>query len=457
MRELIPFPEGVDGSTGELVTGPGTEEVSQLLEELRLRQGKSRAVFGDPYDLSDVGWGLVFAQADSRAEELKQRLQPLLRRRSGQAGQRFRIFQGDDGYRAGEDKVQFLARHNASLGPVEPERLPYYLLLVGNPAQIPYSFQYALDLHHAVGRIHFEADEAYTSYAEGVIAAEEASFDPNPRLALFGPRQDEGTQLSVEHLLTPLGLSLSECCRVEECFGDAAKKELLVQLTGGDKTPRILFTAGHGLLYRSTSPHQRPLQGALVCQDWPGPQYGPPDPGHVFAAADVGSAARLQGLLAFFFACYSAGTPERDDFAHDGTPGIVADNPFVSSLAQQMLARGALAVVGHVERVWRCSFLWRDTGSQIGPFAECLKRFVEGAPLGWALEPINQRYADFSASLRDLLENYYLDAPVDKSLLSELWMATHDARNYVVVGDPAVRLPSPAVPPPKKPVLRGSA
>jgi hypothetical protein len=189
--------------------------------------------------------------------------------------------------------------------------------------------------------------------------------------------------------------------------------------------------------------------GALLCQDWPGPHghRGEIPPDHYFAADDIGSDARLLGTIAFHFACYGAGTPRFDEFSSNllRTADAVAPVPFVSRLPRRLLGHpkgGALAVIGHVERAWGCSILWEGAGRQVQAFEDSLRLLMEGAPVGYATEAINQRYADISTALNALLDRVRREGfRADPFDLARQWTANNDARGYAVVGDPAVRLP----------------
>ncbi len=438
----------------------------QWLAEIRV-PGVSRQVKEgvDPTDLAQAGWGVIYPYEDPRqpprVQAIQEALQPLLDLRRSQAGQYFKVYEGGDGYRPNDTAAKFVARHGARVSdPGDPEKLPYYLLIVGSPEEIPFHFQYQLDVQYAVGRIDFGDDlAAYAHYARNVVAAEAGGRRLAQRVAFFGVSHagDPATRMSAERLVEPLSQYIAkrfgDGWKVDLSLREKATKARLQGLLAGQERSALLFVACHGMEFSKDDPQgrQEPYQGALLCQDWAGPKAGRGEvPREAYLAGeDLGSDLDLRGLVAFFFACYGAGTPRFDEYtaqAFRDSGKTIADRPFVAALPKAMLGlpQGALAVVGHVERAWGTSFLGERQSAQIAVFESAVERLLKGVPVGAAMEYFNGRHAALSSELAAVLDNLYLRQP-DPYELAEMWTANNDARGYIVIGDPAVRLFQPEV------------
>lgn len=417
----------------------------------------------DPTDLAQAGWGIIFPSALSpqRQKRLEAALAELIKHRQQQAGPRFRIYKGPDGYRSEETKSKFLQRHRVGAGVADPREMPFYILLVGSPEEIPFEFQYQLDVMRGVGRIDFgEDDAAYARYAHNVVLAETGNVQLARQATFFGVSNpdDKATKMSAKYLIRPLldnlrqtdaerGEALEHDWAFNTLVGqDQATRGRLRQILGGDpaQTPALLMTASHGMEFPKGDPKQLLYQGALLCQEWPGPN-GRIDRQHYFTAEDLSPDANLLGMIAVLFACYGAGTPRLDQFSSSDfkTPQPIADRGFIAALPNQLLQRGALAVLGHVERAWGYSFL-KPTGDLDNThFVSALRRLLNGKPVGYATDlGFNLRYADMSSELSKVMEDrQHGGSSVNDYDLTQMWTANNDARGYVVIGDPAVYIP----------------
>ncbi|MDY7091634.1 MAG: CHAT domain-containing protein [Acidobacteriota bacterium] len=445
------FVNGVDGENSALLTSEvdlqwndpqiGSRERRRLqhwwenLDRLRLPE------YGvDPDSLAESGWGVIFGPDVTQDD--RDALKDLLKKRQKQAGDLYQEITLAEP----TDALSFLEPKGVAFGPVDPKKLPYYLLLVGDPDRLPFLFQYQMDVQFAIGRLHFDQPDDYRRYAAGVLRAEELRDLERPAV-LWGTDipKDENTQWMIHGLVDPLAAELDHWRSTRKrglydvhrtVDGRKATLQQLLQ----EAPPALLFTASHGVVFGAGSPHQRDYHGSLLCEDWR--PKSPIRPAVFFSSQDLAPSTDLGGLISFHFACYSTGCSRRDALEQNafGQGLRLASKAFVSRLSQQLLKQGAQAVVGHVDRAWKTSFTWSQEGDQTRVFTSVLRQLLDGYRLGFATEWIHNRYAECASHLYPLLRSKALPESRGAEKLQDLLKATLDARNYLVIGDPAVRL-----------------
>jgi len=402
----------------------------------------------DPHDLRRARWGLVATPATFR--RLEAQLRPLLEQRQTQMeepGPIEPLF-----FDHPQTAASFLLRRGETAGTIRPEIVPYYLLIVGGPEEIPWEFQYGLADDHAVGRIAFDDAADYGRYARAVVAAERDGSKLPRQTMIFSVENpgDDATTLLGRYLTTPLFRDLSGYVpgwEIRLQRGAQASRDHLERLLAeGARAPGLLLVSSHGQLVRREEwgdEMQRRFQGAVMCQRNGGSRR--------FSAFDLAAKADLLGQIAFLFACYGAGTPRYDNYPASDDPETafrdsyreIAPRPFVAQLPQALLRRGTLGVVGHVDRGWALSFVWTVGDrmlSSVGSLEDSLKRLLLGDRIGHALRPLQRRGAALSSRIARTLDSIRQGSTVDPEYFAEQWIIHNDARNVVLLGDPAVYL-----------------
>jgi hypothetical protein len=412
-------------------------------------------------------WGLVAPEGPA-GERLLALVEPLRRRRQEQQGgapvRVYRVPRGMDPALASHWKQVTLWG-----GAQRVEDVPRYLLVLGDLDEVPLEVQQVLAADAFVGRLAFAPQEeaGYAAYVEKVLRWEDAPAPATPGRTLFYTawRDNDATvQTGYQELVVPN----LEACRERQLVGSFPAGDILdLGREGGDverllalaaePVPSLLFSLSHGLGRPSNGwspPEQRlALQGALQL---PG--------GQTLTGADIASRPFLPGGLWFCFACHGAGTPARSHYEHwlrqlpatdpnavaglDATMPRDGEKPFIAALPKAALAnpQGPLAVMGHVDLAWAYSY--SDRGRRTpARFLELLKGLAAGSRAGLALSALMRSVNETSIALAMLYDREQEErqhkrrSTIDPVARAHLWMLRQDLAGYILLGDPAVRLP----------------
>jgi hypothetical protein len=127
------------------------------------------------------------------------------------------------------------------------------------------------------------------------------------------------------------------------------------------------------------------------------------------------------------------------------------ERPFLAALPQALLAneQGPLAIMGHSDLAWMFAFTEAEgsTSSRASRIHSVLKVLANGSRAGVAHAALMR---DYRAATESLMAGYQdrEDAllyghpdPTDPAKLGTRWMQRNDLRGYLLLGDPAARLP----------------
>ena len=153
--------------------------------------------------------------------------------------------------------------------------------------------------------------------------------------------------------------------------------------------------------------------------------------------------------LSFLFACVIGACPTQNNyyFNTDGSPIAIAPAPIMSRLPQALLSRGALAVIGHIDMAFPYAFQDVSGTPQVQAVRTPLELLMGSRRTGMAADSLSIMWSARSSQLA-LAQSQNTPsaaaastspAPASRAI-AQMTIARDDARNYIILGDPATQL-----------------
>lgn len=407
----------------------------------------------DPRDWShpDVGYGILLPDdpeldpaAKATAADAPEPIRTLVDARPGTVVLRWSVIQGDTFvrrcYSDGTEQDRTIG-----LTPIGVARgcLPRYVLIVGGPTEIPWSVQYALSTHHAVGRLPL-VGAALENYVDALLNGwAEADLDARAPLIWTVDGIDKITTLMRRAIADPLAKELEDprLPRLRHLPGtDATGTGLLTALA--QTRPALLVTSGHG---------STPVGTDRLATD-----LGlPVDVAHRVIDLDAMDAAVPPGTIWYAQACCSAGSNAPSPYVGlldpswsvTATVAAIAElGSIVAPAALRLLGRDrpVRAVVGHVEPTFDWTLRVAETGQLLGhQIARALssRLIVDRDPIGHAFRDYKSGVGALHTAWWSARGRLEAGDTSQRETLTRLRVAAIDRQSVVVLGDPTVTHP----------------
>lgn len=423
----------------------------------------------DASDLASQRWGVI-APRGAAGDRLLGLVAPLIERRRQQQGGRAVRIDRVPARMSLDEAVRWRKRAFRKGDDLELD-LPRYQLILGDLDEVPLIVQQVQAVDGFVGRLAFDRTDDYRAYVDKVLAWEDRPAPAAAGHVILHTVHDGTPATRRGH--TALMLPGHQILERRRRFGEVRATAL--RLTGSDRPapgelltaagadladgPGVLLTLSHGLgvarARGSAAAWQRRDQGAL--------SFGR---GGALTGRDLAGRRFLPGGVWLAVSCFGAGTTDRSDYYHwldtlrragrvESQIGHVLDTlaherPFVAALPKAALASadGPLAFIGHADLAWAYSFFSLDDQPtrRPGRFMSVLRALLHGERVGAAMRSLACFLDEVNTELTALLDEHARAGrpPLDdraRARRGHLWMLRQDLAGYVLLGDPAVRLP----------------
>lgn len=416
-------------------------------------------------DLSDwrdekVGWGIILRDTDkyspadkARAVDAPGPIQELLRDRTDAPILRYppgspnRFGTLLRYLRNGEVRQPDLG--GSEFG-IAADRIPYYLLIVGSPAEIPWDLQYALNARYAVGRL----DLGETGLANYVacLRSDWARATSHQTSTVFWATDYGKSDMShtmreyvAKLLFDPFSHDPDtgpNALLIDRDRGGASGQLLIDSLAA--RKPGLVVTTSHGVTYPDDDPRAlSQTLGMLVDDDRA-----------VIRPQEVLDRWDPDGAIWYAHACCSAGAhgdSVYEDLFEPDMPigkvlrGVAAVGAMAAPFPKALLGarRPLRAFVGHVEPTFDWTIRQSKTRQALtGGLVDALYRHLyqrSSCPVGLSFRSHWNSIGTFATEQLTLRKAYAAGEPVTSQLLAAQ-LSARDRMSTVVLGDPTVRL-----------------
>ena len=425
----------------------------------------------DPNDLAVQRWALIVPDGDAGARR-EAVVRPLIEHRRAEQGCEVRVYRVP----AAMDPADAARWHReVYLDERVPEaELPFYQLILGDLDEVPLALQQAQMVDGAVGRLAFDDDAGYEAYVDKLLRWERSPAPIARARSLFHTAHD-GTPATAHayQALIRTGLTAARSGRDQGAYAAAdiaelgdpgappSRDDLLAAAATADPAVLLSVSHGQGPPRRGwcSASDQRRRQGAISL-----------GADGAVTGDDLAGRRFLPGGVWLLFACYGAGTPATSVYQPwlerlrdlgqygDRLDGVLrglprpGERPFIAGVPRAVLASpdGPLAMIGHVDLAWSYSF--EELDGSAGP-RNRVRRFTSLLAYALRRDRIGVAFRELAscavAADTELLALYARQAvlaaaepdPAFASRLGHLWMLRHDLLGYLLLGDPAARLP----------------